>query len=126
MSVYIIRNKETLEQWVAQSGKNSWKKSNHAKAAFANSCYKTAKDPFLSEFTKDLGGYDSLKFNDQDVYEVVEILSSQEEHAACVERKLNQVVEILDDMSTNFTGAEGIAHEVCLEVLLKIYEIIKE
>lgn len=32
MSTFIIRNKDTLQQWVANSGKRAWSKSNHAKA----------------------------------------------------------------------------------------------
>jgi hypothetical protein len=72
---FIIVNKETQEQWISQSGKSSWKAPNHAKAAFAQSRGKVSRDPLLSEYTSKLTRYESLKFNNQDVYEVVELKS---------------------------------------------------
>lgn len=98
MSVYIIRNKETLEQWVADSGKSSWRKPNHAKAAFANSSYGVKRDPLLSEHTKTLGKYEALKFNNQDVYECVELLSSAEERSGMIEKTLVEVYDKLKEI----------------------------
>ncbi|UZV41245.1 hypothetical protein vBVpaMR16F_179 [Vibrio phage vB_VpaM_R16F] len=93
MSVFIIRNKETLEQWVASSGKRSWNKSNHAKAAFANSSGMTKRDPLLKEFVAKLSRYESLRFNNQDVYEVVELHSDAEKRADRNERILKEIIE---------------------------------
>lgn len=68
---FIIVNKETQEQWHSPSGKSSWKQVNHAKCAFANG--NNRRDPLLKAYCESLGKYDSLKFNDQDVYEVIEL-----------------------------------------------------
>ena len=37
IETWIIVNKKTGEQWKAHSGKSSWSRSSHAKAAWANS-----------------------------------------------------------------------------------------
>lgn len=129
MSTFIIRNKETLEQWVASSGKNSWKKANHAKAAFANSSGKTKRDPLLEEEVKSLGKYDSLKFNDQDVYEVIEVYSSQEKHSAAIERKFNKIKDKLEEnkgLFTNVGWEVGGEYVRCLNLLKKLKGIVDE
>ena len=73
---FIIVNKDTQEQYHADSGKSSWKQIGHAKCAFANSYYKNSRDPLLKDFNEKLDKHwDRLKFNDQDVYEVVELKS---------------------------------------------------
>ena len=95
MSTFIIRNKKTLEQWTASSGKNAWKKVNHAKAAFANSSGKVKRDPLLKEFISKLDRYKALYFNDQDVYEVVEVYSDTEKRSAMIEQKLRDIIDTL-------------------------------
>lgn len=104
MSTFIIRNKETLEQWTAQSGKSSWKKANHAKAAFANSRGINREDPLLSPFVKGLGKYESLKFNDQSVYEVLEVYSTSEKRYAEIERKFKEIVDELYGKGYSISG----------------------
>lgn len=79
MSTFIIRNKVTKEQWSAQSGKNSWRKINHAKAAFSYTQGYLKRDPLLKEFVDKLDKYKSLYFNDQNIYEIVELLSESED-----------------------------------------------
>lgn len=94
MSTFIIRNKSTLQQWVAASGKRSWNKSNHAKAAFAYSRSHTKNDPLLAKYYDNIkSSYNSLKFNDQDVYEVVELYSDAEKRSAEIERKFKEIIE---------------------------------
>lgn len=96
MSTFIIRNKSTLQQWVAKSGKRSWNKPNHAKAAFAHDRYHTKNDPLLTKYYDDITGeYTSLKFNDQDVYEIVELYSDVDKRAAKHERVLKEIIETL-------------------------------
>lgn len=127
MSTFIIRNKTTHEQWVASSGKNSWKKSNHAKAAFANSSGKTKHDPLLQEFVSKLKRYDALKFNDQDVYEVIEVYSNNEKRAAEIERKFEVVKTLMENNSSLYKGdfyPEGIEHQRCLELLCEISDVL--
>lgn len=129
MSTFIIRNKETLEQWVAYSGKNSWRKPNHAKSAFANSSSKTKRDPLLEDVVKNLGKYDSLKFNDQSVYEVIEMYSSQEKHSANIERKFNKIKDKLEEnkgLFTNVGWEVGGEYVLCLNLLNGLKGIVDE
>lgn len=136
MSVFIIRNKNTLEQWVASSGKRSWNKSNHAKAAFANSLGKTKRDPLLREFVTKLSKYESLKFNNQDVYEVVELHSDAEKRAARNERILKEINKLLKESKVLpeyiTTDGEFITcghvgtHLECIELIAKIKEKVND
>jgi hypothetical protein len=75
MSIFIIRNKETLDQWSASSGKQVWNGSSHAKNAFANSMGKNKRDPLLSDVVELLEKYKCLRFDDQNVYEIFELYS---------------------------------------------------
>lgn len=111
MSTFIIRNKETLEQWTASSGKNSWRKPNHAKAAFANSEYKNQSDPLLKDFIDGLGKYESLKFNNQDVYEVVELYSNAEKRVAVIETTMNEVKDTLADIKDQLASLQSLNTE---------------
>ena len=77
---YIIQHKETKELFRARSGKTSWKAPGHAKNAFNNSlghpiyCRQYGlevieyKDPRWGEVTTR-----SPRFDEQDVYEIVEL-----------------------------------------------------
>ena len=111
MSTFIIRNRETLEQWTAASGKNSWRKTNHAKAAFAYSRHHTKTDPLLKEYYCKLGNYESLKFNDQDVYEIVELYSSAEKIAAANLQKLREVEKLLGDLKLSLGERKSLSLE---------------
>jgi hypothetical protein len=75
MSIFIIRNKETLNQWVASSGKQAWDKASHAKNTFANSMGKNKRDPLLSDVVELLEKYECLRFDEQGVYEIFELYS---------------------------------------------------
>ena len=126
MSVFIIRNKETLEQWVASSGKRAWNKSNHAKAAFASSSGMTKRDPLLQKFVTDLSRYESLKFNNQDVYEVVELHTDAEKIAADIERKYKEIEELVNSdkwLLDNYRLGDALEHEDCLKLLHEIREV---
>ena len=57
--IWVIKNKETRELWVARSGKKAWNKSGAAKGAWAN--------------TNCFYGSDIPKFDDQDEYFLVQI-----------------------------------------------------
>lgn len=117
MSTFIIRNKVTKEQWSASSGKNSWRKINHAKAAFSYSQGWLKRDPLLKGFVDKLGKYESLYFDNQDVYEVVELLSESED-------KIKQLRELLEKKSILLSAyPEGKEHQDCLTLLADIAEI---
>lgn len=83
-SVWFIRHKETQELWKAPSGKTSWRKKGHAKSAWATVCgmYGSAEHysrkygvPLIEERSlwRDETYYVFPKFDEQDVYELVEI-----------------------------------------------------
>ena len=82
-SIWFIRHKETQELWKAPSGKTSWRKKGHAKNAWATLCQHSysAKDyserynvPLKKEWSHYRGEvYVFPKFDEQDVYELVEI-----------------------------------------------------
>lgn len=111
-NVYIIRNKETLVQWVAKSGKRSWAAPAHAKNAFAYSGKWQAKDPLLKPLLeekgcvrkykgwngKDCEFYTSLKFSEQDVYELVELQSDADRKVMLAAKLLEDVVDIVDNL----------------------------
>lgn len=110
MSTFIIRNKSTLQQWVAASGKRSWNKSNHAKAAFAYSRSHTKNDPLLTKYYDNLSNkYESLKFNDQDVYEVIEVYSDKENMKLTKLKEVSQKLADLKDTMTRYS--EGLTLE---------------
>lgn len=110
MSTFIIRNKSTLQQWVASSGKRSWNKPNHAKAAFAYSRSHTKNDPLLAKYYDNLSNkYESLKFNDQDVYEVVEVYSDKENMKLTKLKEVSQKLADLKDTMTRYS--EGLTLE---------------
>lgn len=80
---WIIVHKETGEQWVSKSGKSSWRKSAHAKLAWANHHYDGYK-PLVSAALNEYGTTrvwdlprsvrDSLnRFDSQSDYELKEI-----------------------------------------------------
>lgn len=118
MSVFIIRNKTTLEQWKAASGKTSWNKINHAKAAFTNNMSHLRSDPLLKQFTDKVEKYKSLKFNDQDVYETVELLSETED-------KLNKILTLVkDSMYLLQAYPEGSEHVECMYLISNVAVVL--
>lgn len=114
-NVYIIRNKTTLVQWVAESGKRSWAVPAHAKNAFAYSGEWQAKDLLLLPLLEERGyihryegwgggyhqTYTSLKFSEQDVYEIVELQSDADRKVMVAVDMLNKVIEWEDKQSLN-------------------------
>ena len=79
---FIIRHKKTKKIWTANSGKQSWKQVGHAKSAWAASDHKNTVGIKL-ENIKSL--YTTLRleypfFNDQDIYEVVEVKPESEDN----------------------------------------------
>lgn len=90
---FIIRHKETKDKWISMSGKSSWKAIGHAKSAWANHHQGwpsdlvkynlidsgiTPKQISKKDFRGNTRYYYSNKFDDQDVYEVVELFSDQD------------------------------------------------
>lgn len=78
---YIIQHKETKELFRARSGKTSWKAPGHAKNAFNQSVYRWNYQqlglelvPTTHRYTSSgVDGFELPKFNEQDVYEVIEL-----------------------------------------------------
>lgn len=71
-TTYIIQKKLTGEQWVADSGKSSWKKPGHAKSAWKGSIRNIPEEFRLS--TK-YSWKETVRFDDQEVFEIVELQS---------------------------------------------------
>lgn len=84
---FVIQHKQTKELFKAKSGKTSWQKPAHAKNAFANSTTKSYLDKYDLCKYKSLYGegkdkrweWDSLKFDEQDVWEIVELKTNTQE-----------------------------------------------
>lgn len=94
MSTFIIRNKTTHEQWTADSGKSAWRKPQHAKSAWKLS---RRNVPIELQYRKYVMAptHVPLPFNDQDVYEVVEVYSEKE---VDIQKKLQDVVTKLAEL----------------------------
>lgn len=88
--VWIIRHKETKEQWEARSGKASWRAVNHAKAAWALS--------------------NENKFDEQSDYEVFNLYNYAE-----LEKQLDILFGIISDIE----DAEGTTYMTTWESQLK-------
>lgn len=100
---YIIRNKQTLEIWVAASGKRSWKQPAHAKNAFSNDLKHQKKDPLiaplLEKYKKSYKWgdglkyyYDTVKFDQQDIYEIVEVKPDTDKKVMAAAELLKRVL----------------------------------
>lgn len=81
-SLYIIRHKETHQQLFTSKGKKgAWKTPGHAKSAFTNA------HAYRGGFT----------FDEQDVYEIVEITAVEDIRAAEARQLLEDVLVHLDN-----------------------------
>ena len=71
VQLWVIRHKQTKQQWKAKSGKASWGGSGAAKNAWANS-YQGYSDRLPDEvkhFYKDNNSWTTGRCDEQDVYE---------------------------------------------------------
>lgn len=96
---FIIRHKVTKDIWTAQSGKSSWKKPNHAKAAWANSRHSSTPDIDKGNYGNGWQRYP--RFNEQDVYEVVEVKPENtklEEACVLLFQSANQLMNSGEEM----------------------------
>lgn len=74
MNKFIIRNKDTLEQWFSLSGKGSWNKIINAKCAFKNAIDLHRVDNKLAKHFETTRFEDvRIGLNEQSVYEVIEL-----------------------------------------------------
>jgi hypothetical protein len=76
--MYIIQHKETREQFVARSGKSSWKQPGHAKNAWNQSMYERTMRKYGIDYIPDGNSYNPNRkrtplFSEQNVFEVVEL-----------------------------------------------------
>tara|TARA_R110000851_G_scaffold203585_2_gene355434 strand:+ start:1130 stop:1498 length:369 start_codon:yes stop_codon:yes gene_type:complete len=99
---FIIRHKVTKEQWIAGSGKSSWKQIGHAKSAWANMDHKDTKDIIpLKRRSEYREWYEYPYFADQDAYECVELKHESEEK---LQRALDLLQRSLPCLGTGYTG----------------------
>lgn len=98
---FVIQHKQTKELFKAASGKTSWQKAAHAKNAFAN----TVKVCNAHEYTlpkvkePDYGRFvwDSIKFDEQDVWEIVELKTTTEINFGNAIKLLEESLDALKD-----------------------------
>lgn len=91
---FIIRHKDTHEQWVSSSGKSSWKQIGHAKTAF-KSGVRLDLDKDVIFTTKSGTGYNRKEvscFDDQTYYEVIELKHESEEQLELAKELLQTIV----------------------------------
>ena len=118
MGVYSIFHKETGELWVARSGKTSWKKPQHAKAAWIQytgrnevehpSLVVTRQYRYNKEFYED-----RAKFDEQDIYEIRQMVSYVDKSDLDKAKELlkevywnHQLDDILENQIKEFLGAK--------------------
>lgn len=97
MPAFIIRNKETKEQWVAPSGKKVWSTKAAAKNAYVYLGYMGEQDerPFEVMFANTYVRNEVLKFDKQDKFELVELQTEQDE----ISKALKEALDWLSDAS---------------------------
>lgn len=129
MSTFIIRNKLTHEQWIADSGKSSWSKPQHAKSAWKRSVRSV---PIELQYRKYVMAptHVPLPFHDQDVYEVVEVYSEKEvdiqKKLHLVAAKLSELKQTLNDFNTGLSLEEYDTLHGDIEALqILVHEIIE-
>ncbi len=91
---YIIQHKETKEMFIARSGKSSWKQPGHAKNAWNQSIFGWNLERYgLPRIVEPKSWDDNYvrvpKFDEQDVFEVVEL-----KHKA--QSDLEEAIELLN------------------------------
>lgn len=81
---FIIRHKETKELFIARSGKSSWKAVGHAKNAFHQSlgynggyCRHYGLEPIQSSYYDGSLKLQAPKFDEQNIYEIVELKAQE-------------------------------------------------
>ncbi|AUR92143.1 hypothetical protein NVP1170O_030 [Vibrio phage 1.170.O._10N.261.52.C3] len=102
--LWVIRHKGTKEHWKAKSGKTAWKGKGHAKNAWSHTyAYEYLVPKELIPYYTCPTGYGSLKFDEQDLYEVVnisqEVILSKDEIS-----KLQEDSRILKEIRENLLG----------------------
>lgn len=86
---YIIRHKATQKQWKSSSGKSSWATAGHAKSAFKNAYwYPSQKHQWGISPTALM-----CKFDDQDIFEIVELIPKEEANLQLASQLLKEVYE---------------------------------
>lgn len=95
---YIIRHKETKELFRAASGKTSWRATGHAKNAFNLSvAYGRSAERYGLEVIREQKSWGvdehGPKFDQQDVYEIVELKSESEDRLNTALILLKEVFE---------------------------------
>ena len=106
---FIIGNKETKEQWVSTSGKSSWKQSNHAKSAYKNSFGSSTR-----YYYKQNG-----RFDDQDVYEIIELKSETEDLFPKIVEHLSHCLEYIDQLENSINRAGDTVSDTIYEDILE-------
>lgn len=113
---YIIQHKITKEQFIAASGKSSWKQPGHAKNAWNQSMFDRTMRQYGLEYIPEPSYYSPDRkrtplFAEQDVFEIVEL-----KHETL--SKLEEAVELLRYLQ----GRCGWNENVMINEFLEEYE----
>ncbi|MDX9668693.1 hypothetical protein [Pseudomonas sp. P8_250] len=100
---YIIRHKDTQKQLFTSRGKKSnWKTPGHAKAAFTNLRF---NERLREEYGVDLRSW--TRFDDQDVFEIVEVIPVEAQQLQRAEELLMQAYDQLENFLDPNTAVIG-------------------
>ncbi len=104
LKIYIIRHKESGKHWSAPSGKSSWRAIGHAKNAWATLCqYSSTADHYAKRYGVELvptgykGQLNFPKFDEQNVYEVVEVNNLAGELVGDLQSLIKQLIEFVPE-----------------------------
>lgn len=113
---YIIQHKVTKEQFIAASGKSSWKQPGHAKNAWNQSMFDRTMRQYGLEYIPEPSHYNPDRkrtplFAEQDVFEIVEL-----KHETL--SKLEEAVELLKYLQ----GRCGYSENIMINKFLEEYK----
>ena len=104
LKIYIIRHKESGKHWSAPSGKSSWRAIGHAKNAWATLCHSYGSAEYYgNKYGVELvpTGYrcqlNFPKFDEQNVYEVVEVNNLAGELVGDLQSLIKQLIEFVPE-----------------------------
>lgn len=134
---FIIRHKETKELFVARSGKSTWKAIGHAKNAFHRAlgysggyCEEYGVKPMYSTYHDGSPKRESPKFDEQDIYEIVELKSQEIDLLERLALHCKKIVEkgtaYCGCIEFDLFGTDTIYGDVWMQELEEILEEIKD
>ncbi len=125
LQLWVIRHKQTKQQWKAKSGKSSWGGSGAAKNAWACSYqgYSDSLPEEVKHFYQGQKEWAACRFDDQDVYEAVNVSTDMVLSEVELGR-YSRAVEILRKLKEDFYGKDMCFGEGEFDIVLKRYGVL--